>query len=265
KELLANQKSIMAEDLLPNMIPEFEKLNLKTDEYSKIMEYMKEWDGDMSAESVAATFFEQFNILFLENVASDELGHEIFAKVLKTKTISNNIIVNMWTDKESKLFDNINTKNKVENINDIVLQTFTETIDSLKSLLGSDIDSWKYGELHTITLEHPLAKVKILDKVFNLNRGPYAVGGSNHTVSPYNYKYNEAFYVTSGASERHIFTIGNWSNSLVIIPTGVSGIPASEFYCNQTEKYINDEYNKDYFTIDDVIKNQKFKMIFLIK
>ena len=265
KKLLANQKSIMAEDILPKMLPEFEKLNLKTDEYSKIMEYMKKWDGEMSAESVAAMFFEQFHILFIENATSDELGYNIFEEVLKIKTLSNNVIVNLWNNKNSKLYDNINTKNKVETIDDIILLTFEETIDSLKSKIGLNVDSWNYGELHTITLEHPLAKVKILDIIFKLNKGPYSVGGSNHTVSPYSYKYTKAFSVTHGASERHIFTLENWSNSLTIIPTGISGIPASKFYCDQTERFINDEYHKDYFTIDDVMENQKFKMTFLVK
>jgi penicillin amidase len=111
-------------------------------------------------------------------------------------------------------------------------------------------------------LHHPLAKVKILNKLFNLNKGTYAVGGSNHTVSPYSYSYDNNFKVSHGASQRHIFDFGDWNNSFTVIPTGESGVPASDFYCDQTEMYVADKYHKDIFDLQSVIENAKFKMKF---
>ncbi len=260
-----DQHSKMADDLLPKMIFELGKLNLKTPEFKKIMTYLNAWNGDMKAQELAPLFFEQFNILFIKNSVEDELGDKIYAQFIKSKILANNILKNLWNDTDSPLFDNINTKNKKENIDDIAALTFKETIDTLKSQLGDDIDSWQYQKLHTLTLEHPLAKVKILNFIFNLNRGPFGVGGSNHTISPYNYSYSKPFDVTSGASERHIYTANNWSNSLTIIPTGESGIPASKFYCDQTDRYIANKYHKEYFSLKQVKKNYKFKMTFTKK
>ena len=260
-----DQHSLMADDLLPKMIFELGKLNLKTPEFKKIMTYLKAWNGDMNGRELAPLFFEQFNILFIKNSVEDELGTKIYGQFIKSKILANNILKNLWNDTDSPLFDNINTKNKKEDIDDIAALTFKETVDTLKDRLGDDIDSWQYQKLHTLTLKHPLAKVKILNFLFNLNRGPYGVGGSNHTISPYNYSYKKPFAVTSGASERHIYTAANWSNSLTIIPTGESGIPASKFYCNQTDRYIANKYHKEYFSLDEVKKNYKFKMTFTKK
>jgi penicillin amidase len=103
--------------------------------------------------------------------------------------------------------------------------------------------------------------VKILDWLFGFNSGPYEVGGSSHTVCPYSYPEGAPFAVTWGASHRHIYSLADWDESLTVIPTGVSGIPASAHYCDQTELYVSSEYHADYFSRDLVEKNAKYRMI----
>ena len=108
-----------------------------------------------------------------------------------------------------------------------------------------------------------MGKVDILDKIFGLNKGPYPIGGSYHTVSPYAYKFTDIFNVNHGASERHIFSTADWNKSLSVIPTGISGIPSSQHYLDQTELYLNNKYHSDYFEINKIIKSAKYKMEFL--
>ena len=257
----SDQVSKMAQKFLPAMIKELKKLNSKNPNYSKIIDYLSSWDGNMSPNSVSALFFEQFNLLFIKNSITDELGNDLFNDVFETKILSNNILTNLWTNPENPLFDNVNTNDKTENIDDIVKLTFEQTIDTLSAKLGDNADNWQYGKLHNLTLSHPLSKVKILDKVFKLNRGPYAVGGSNHTVSPYSYVYTNPYEVVAGASERHIFDLSNWDNSVTVIPTGESGQPASPFYCNQSDLYIDNGYHPDLFSIENIKKNAEFTCI----
>ncbi|MDH5386545.1 MAG: penicillin acylase family protein, partial [Candidatus Aminicenantes bacterium] len=92
-------------------------------------------------------------------------------------------------------------------------------------------------------------------------RGPYEVGGSFHTVCPYVYLLNEPFEVTNGASHRHIYSLSNWDESLTILPTGVSGIPASPHYCDQTRLYLENHYRSDYFSKELIQKNARYQMI----
>lgn len=98
-----------------------------------------------------------------------------------------------------------------------------------------------------------------------LNRGPFEIPGSYHTVCPYSYSFNNLYKATHGASHRHIFDAGNWDNSETIIPTGTSGIPSSDFYLDQTEMYINNEYHADPFSKVEVQKAAKFEMNFFPK
>ena len=100
-----------------------------------------------------------------------------------------------------------------------------------------------------------------IDLLFGFNSGPHQVGGSDHTVCPYSYPASSPFGVTWGASHRHIYSLADWDESLTVIPTGVSGIPASPHYCDQTRLYVENEYHSDYFSWDLVEKNAKYRMI----
>ena len=140
--------------------------------------------------------------------------------------------------------------------------SFQETINELQEDKGNNISKWKWGDSHSLTLEHPLGKVKILNIIFNLNRGPFKIGGGYHTVCRSSYNFSNLFFVTAGASQRNIYSIGNWDESISVIPTGISGNPASKHYCDQTDLYMNNKYHKDYYSKDKVKEIIEYKMVF---
>ena len=113
-----------------------------------------------------------------------------------------------------------------------------------------------------MALIHPLGEVNLVKKVFNVNKGPFPVGGSSHTVCPYSYPRGQSYIVNHGASERHIFNTANWDLSLTVIPTGVSGVPASPHYLDQTELYVNNRFHRDHFTRDAVESNWLYRAEF---
>lgn len=261
KEILGDQKSKLVEDIIEDIIFEVSKLNLDDKNFKKSLDYLTKWDGEMGAESIAAMIFEQFNIIFIKKSIEDEITSSIYEEFSKSKILMNNILLQLWNNKESVLFDNITTSEK-ETIETIVKESYIATLDTLSKQLGNNVDDWQFGKIHTLTISHPLAKVKILDKIFKLDRGPFPVGGSNHTVSPYSYRFGDNFEVSTGASHRHIFTLNEWEKALTIIPTGNSGQPASKFYLDQTEKYLKNEYHEEFFSIERVKENAVYKMTF---
>jgi penicillin amidase len=126
---------------------------------------------------------------------------------------------------------------------------------------SGNINKWKWGKIHTITLSHPLSKVKILDILFNLNRGPYPVNGSFHTVAPYSYPSGDPSKVEHGASHRHIYSLAGWDSTQSVIPTGNSGVIKSRFYLDQTKLFVDGKYHSDYFSESTVQENAKYTMI----
>jgi penicillin amidase len=173
-------------------------------------------------------------------------------------------MINIQSEKSSDWIDDKNTS-ETETFNDIINRSFKETVADLTTENGENLDNWNWGKIHTFTIQHPLGAVNILNKAFKLNKGPFEMPGSYHTVCPYSYSYNNLYNVNHGASHRHIFDLANWDASETIIPTGTSGIPASDFYLNQTEMYINNEYHADPFSKTEVEKAARFKMKLLPK
>ncbi|MBN2755879.1 MAG: penicillin acylase family protein, partial [Bacteroidales bacterium] len=255
-----DHKSKMVEDIIPKIIEPINKIENLDENQKEALKELNNWDGVYTTDSKAASIFEYFYINFVKNIVSDEMGNELYQDFIGDKILVRNMIFNLLRQKDSKWFDNINTKDKIETFDDIVQISFINSLDSLKEKLGAKILKWNWGYIHTLTIKHPLGKVNILDKLFGLNKGPFAVGGTYHTVAPYAYKFTDIFNVNHGASERHIFSTADWNESLTIIPTGICGIPASDHYCDQTKLYINDKFHSDYFDLDKIKKISKYKM-----
>jgi penicillin amidase len=261
-KLQLDQKSKLAEKYLPLILNAIDsnKLQLKLEKEG--FGILKKWDGSYNKENIAASIFETCYEKLIENIFSDELGDELYNRLLKAFKVVRITLDKIVEREGSKWLDNISTENYTESLNDIIEESYKNAISYLQQEYGDDIQLWKWGNIHQFTLRHPLSTVKILDKIFKLNRGPFKVGGSFHTVSPFNYPFGKPSEVNSGASNRNIYTLYNWDSSLTVIPTGNSGIPSSRHYCDQTELYISGKYHRDYFSGEQVKKNTQYKMTF---
>jgi penicillin amidase len=112
-----------------------------------------------------------------------------------------------------------------------------------------------------LTLKHPLGSVKMLDQIFKLNKGPYEMGGNNHTIPAYAYKFTNPFAVYHGPSQRHVYDTAQWDNSFSVIPTGNSGIPSSRHYCDQTPLYVNGNFHVDYVSRSRIEKAAEYTTV----
>ena len=257
----ADQKSKLVERIKPKIITELEKSDDWGDLEKQILGAFSSWDGVLSRTSLEASVFEKFLCQYTENLLLDEMGDELYADFLDSGLLRDYTIDNTMEAAESLWSDDKNTPDKTESFTDIVQKSFKETVAFLRERNGRNTDKWQWGQIHRLTLGHPLGSVKVLDWLFGFNSGPFEVGGSDHTVCPYSYPAGAPFDVTWGASHRHIYTLADWDESLTVIPTGVSGIPASPHYCDQTKLYVENEYHPDYFSRKMVEKNAKYRMI----
>jgi penicillin amidase len=227
-----------------------------------VLDSLDAWDFNLSTESPEAAIAEVWAYQFLISTYKDELGDELFQRFLNTAHFSRIAMYYLLIHKNSVWLDNILTGKK-ESLADIASESFHNTIDTMITQFGMDLSKWKWGDIHQITLTHPIAKVKLLDMIFGLNRGPYRVGGSFHTISPYKYPYFKPKTIEHGSSHRSIYDLNNWSNCISVIPTGISGIPASGYYCNQTSLYVNGQYHPDYYYEAEVKKHARYHMQFI--
>ncbi|MFA6482363.1 MAG: penicillin acylase family protein, partial [Bacteroidales bacterium] len=231
-----------------------------SDTEKQVYEMMRNWDFTMSKERPEGLVFEKWYYLTGVNLVKDQMDSLMLTQFVGEKTFFQNFLENMLLAPSGQWSDDITTKNLSENFGDIIGLSFQQAVTELTGKYGTNPMEWKWGDDHKITLAHPMSSVKILNRVFRLNRGPFSVGGSYHTVGPYSMPLNKNSGVNHGASERHIFDVSNWDRSLTVIPTGTSGIPASKHYCDQTESYVNNKYHTDYVTRSKVEGSMLYRM-----
>ena len=259
KTMQLDMKSKFPELLVKEIVTETAKNPGLTKLEKEALSLLKTWDFSMDKKSSAAAIFENFNLSFIENTFKDQMGDDLYQGYIGNKQAVQIAVEQIW-DTESQWFDNITTQ-EIETFTDIVQKSFSDAIAKLEKQLGSTADDWEWGKLLTFTLNHPLGSVKILDRVFKLNKGPYEMGGNNHAIPAYAYKFTKPFKVYHGPSQRHVYDTSQWNNSFSVIPTGNSGIPSSSHYCDQTQLYVNGEFHVDYVSKSKIKENAEYTMV----
>ena len=226
-------------------------LNSHTDFEKKeksLLQMLNQWDGQVLKDRAPAAFFEVFIINLAANLFQDEMGEDLYLEFSGSSRLVHHALKNMFVNRDSIWWDDSRSPEKKEGPEDIILRCFSISLAELEDRLGRAPESWRWGDLHTLTLRHPMGKINILDRFFRLNRGPFPVSGSFHTVCPYRFPLNDPFNSDNGASQRHVYDLSDWDLSLAVIPTGVSGVPASRHYCDQTAAYVGNSYFSDPFS-----------------
>ncbi|MZQ79581.1 MAG: hypothetical protein GT599_06445 [Bacteroidales bacterium] len=256
KRMITDNHSAYAKMLTPVILKGAEALSDPGETERKAIEELRVWNYAMDASLVAPTLFEFIRMEMAYQLLGDELD-ELYGAALGRQ--HDFYLYRLMKEGPDGWVDNVNTPEE-ESLETIIARSISAALDTLTARYGEYGEQWQWGRIHTITLEHPMGGVKILDRVLKLNSDTYGVGGSYHTVEPYAFRDN--FKAHHGASERHIFNTADWDKSLTVIPTGTSGIPGSPFYLSQTETYINNGFYSEPFSDAAVEAAKKYEMIF---
>ena len=263
KRMLGDKKSKLAERMMPVLLEEMDRMPPAAPNGRRAIKKLREWDMVYNPSSSASLIFEKFYIRFLENLLLEEMGEELFGKFLSDKILARNIVDLVWDKRHSAWLREESRKGSRDDhdaFTRLVHKSFNEAIGWIEHNLGTCPSRWAWGGASKLKIAHPMGQIRLLDMIFSMNRGPYAPGGSFHTVCPYGYNIADPFRIVHGASHRHIYTTANWDESLSIVPTGTSGIPASDYYCDQTLMYVNDSYRPDRFSAAQVERAARYRM-----
>jgi len=228
--------------------------------------HLKEWDYVESVDSKGALFFHSFKKELFTNIYGDELsllGEGYLESYVSLKYLTNRKLREIVVTKTSSWFDDINTENKVEGFNDVVLKSLGDAYEKIVKDYGDNDSNWKWGDAHSLTHKHTLSKVKILDYLFSLSVGPYRSGGSSLTPNAGGYSVNKSFKQTSGASMRRIVDFSKMNNTQMILPTGQSGNVKSPHYKDQAQLYHKGKYRTTWFDEEYIRSEKKFRYLML--
>jgi penicillin amidase len=257
KKMHADQYLVMAENWVPRMISALAPQSL-TEIQNRALTILKDWDYYAKPDQAAPAIFHVAVQTMTENIFTERLGDSLCNYWLANSFIVHNALNGLLERGRSEWFDNPKT-DAVETLDSVLVDGFTAAVEKLAENYGDNPDEWSWGRLHTLTLFNPVgSQIPILGKMTNI--GPYPMGGGSHSVNPGLYRLTEPFAVLAGASQRHIFDLGNMKNSLRVIPSGISGNFMSDHYDDQVELWRQVEYRPFFLDRDDVEKEATYRM-----
>ena len=241
-KMIYDVKSSTVSEISKDLLKSVEKSKGTTSE-RKAFSIIENWDGNYLKTSVGPTIFNRFLYEFLKETYNDELGDSF--QLFINSQLQDQVLPLQVNREKSVWWDNISSKDKIETRSDIVNLAFKSAIAFLQNQLGENIENWTWNRVLSIEHEHAIGKAGGLLRAF-FNVGPFETIGGNEVINNQIFKLDSTGYykVTAGPSTRRIVDFSDVENSLAILPTGQSGNVFSEYYKDQTEKYLEGEFVK---------------------
>jgi len=210
--------------------------------------YLKAWNGEMRADSQAATIF---------NVWTKHLGRQLFFDRLQidwprrdqtsylesmVEEVSIDDLYAILADKNNPWCAHI-PRGTERDCSKILSVSLDAAISEIERVAGHKMGSWEWGRVHFARYEHtPFSKVKLLDTLFERRA---ATGGSADTINVANATLNQSngYEQKVGASFRQIIQMGpKQVTHLYMNSTGQSGNVVSSNYDNMVKPFQNVSY-----------------------
>ncbi len=243
KAIQADIAIIPARTNVPIMIEALREGGLDPAWAERIIQALTEWEKQgyrASLDSVGCSIYHLAWKSFLGNTFRDELGEEFAGWVLNYSGLGDQTMRRIINDKLSPWFDNRETA-AVEDRSQILRQSIEEAFWWLRNHQGEDPEEWKWGNIHTLSLNHPLGEVPVLGKYINIGTFPYP--GSNYTINAaYSEFGEEGFKVLEGSTSRLIVDLSDLSRVWFSSSTGPSGDPYAPHFRNLTDDWLHHRY-----------------------
>lgn len=222
--------SLPAREILPSL------LAAVTDpHYSDVVALLRDWDGDMHAGSAAAALFNVWCGHIARRALTPVLGEELFRAYHASRETWQCRTLPMLLRGEGPGGTNEWLSR------DLLSAALEDALRELNETLGEDPSVWTWGAIHQATFAHPLASVPGLEDLFVAAR--LALGGDEQTVNQAGFDGREGYPVSVVPSWRAVWDLADADpaspGDAGVVPTGVSGNPASPHWNDQTPAWLS--------------------------
>ncbi|MFC4122361.1 penicillin acylase family protein [Nonomuraea zeae] len=202
-------------------------------------ELLKTWDRTQGLDSAPAAYFNAVWRQVLTLTFNDDLpeqarpsGGDRWYEVVRR----------LLDAPSDPFWDDVTTKNRTETRDDILRQALASAHQELAERLGTDVKSWRWGDLHQLELVNGSLGTSGIGPVEALfNRGPIAAPGSKDAVNATGWNVQRDYAVTAVPSMRMIIDLSDLDKSQWINLTGASGHAFHENYWDQAEAWAKGE------------------------
>ena len=218
KSTLADSMALQTDSVSPQALRGAALLkfvNSADPEVTRALDYLRNWDGDQSTGSVAASLYEVW--------ALKHLGRAVTAVAVKEAArplIGNGSPDAMFTWLEGQALPARAP---------ILEASLKATIAELRGRLGPDMATWTWGRLHDARFVPAVAGLADPQLAAQMSLGPLQIPGSGSTPRAASWRASD-FAQAAGASVRVVLDVGAWDNSMAINSPGQSADPMSPHY-----------------------------------
>jgi penicillin amidase len=183
----------------------------------RLIELAKDWNGIADADSPVVSFLEGTRHAALKLILQPVLGDEMQLYRWRSTAFLQRMLTERpaaWLPAEYKSYD------------ELLVAAADESVQQLEKETGrAKIEDWQWKRFDSLEMRHALGREGWLKKLFSITDKPQ----NGTAFSP------RAATKRHGPAMRMVASVGDWDNSLMVIPGGESGQLASSHYSDQFE------------------------------
>jgi penicillin G amidase len=187
----------------------------KDERTKKLINGLKDWNGIADADSAEVSFLAATRRTALALILEPYLGEETNLYQWRSTAFLQKILTDRpdkWLPKSYKNYDDL-----LMTAADRAVAKLTEDSKS------SRIEDWPWRRFNSLDMLHPIGREGLLKKLLSITDKPQS--GTGYSV--------RAATKHHGPAMRFVANLGNWDESILLIPAGQSGQPGSSHYSDQ--------------------------------
>jgi penicillin amidase len=203
---------------------------------------LREWDGTMAPDSVAAAIYAVWREQTVQlALAGDPLHQLVEGSTAWIPTILNG--ASLSTRLRGPLLDLMDAGDESilpqgETWPSLLQKSFSAALDWLDERLGPDMNGWQWSRIHRTGSQHPLS-TSFPELSSLLDPPTFGIGGDGDTPQAAGFGGLGAgdFTIIGSAVARYAFDLADWERSAWVVPLGSSGHPGSKHFADQGEAW----------------------------
>ncbi len=209
---------------------------------------LEDWDYHDDRDSAQAAYFN----IFWRNLLADAFAAKMPEATAPTGGSQwFQVMENLTPDPESAWW--VDESRGIRNRDEMFVAAANEAWDEATSLMGSDPANWRWGKIHTLTIENASLGTSGIGAIEALlNRGPYELGGGSSVVDAVAWDASVGYEVNWVPSMRLVADLSDFDKSTWINLTGASGHAFSDHYVDQTPLWQNHQTRPWVFSAEAV-------------
>ena len=218
-----------AAQIVPGLLRDLQGVQEFSEPERKALSVLQEWDFNMSRDSAGAAVFCLWYESFLDALLREKLGNSFYQDLAVRSRL-------MALAAQKKLGHAAEVAPQDNETRQLIRKSFRAAVAMGTRLLGNDTAKWKWGSLHKVEFQHPLAvHSSFLGALFDV--GPVSVGGSWDAIRFSEWTPTPSFRETGGCSLTQLIEMAPTPVVLSSVPLGNSAHFFSSHYKNEVSAW----------------------------